>query len=296
MSGSLVSKRLQISRSAVWKQVQKLRQSGYTISAGQNRGYCLESEPDLLDPDSLAGNNIFYYQSVNSTNLTARRLAENGLPDLTVITAEEQLQGRGRLGRNWSSPKGKGLWFSIILRPTNISPASAAPVTMVTAATLAALLSDDGFKVEIKWPNDLLINGKKICGILTELKGEPDLIDYLIVGIGINVNQQESDFPSELNGKATSLSIESGSFIDRTDLLNSALLKLYDAYPIFFKEGFAPFLALWKKYNVTLGKKVIVKMPSATIEGSALDLNQNGSLILQDDSDKVHAISYGEII
>lgn len=296
ISGCYISKELGISRAAVWKHIRELRRQGYRISARSNCGYRLDEEPDRLIISLLEERGIRYYRAVDSTNLTARRLAEEGCPSYTTVIAEEQLQGRGRLGRDWFSPPNSGLWFSIILRPEMIKPAAAAPVTLVTATSLASSLNkNQDLAVKIKWPNDLLIEGKKFGGILSEIKGEPDRIEYLIIGAGLNVNQEPEDFPAELKAQATSISAERGRFFDRTSLFLSLWEELCRAYELFLKEGFAPFRDRLLFYNSFMGREVNVTWTGGALEGLAVDLDQDGSLLVRDKKGKVHRIFYGEI-
>lgn len=296
ISGELLSKKLNISRSAVWKNIEQLRQTGYEIDACRNKGYLLVGKPDLLDIELLRKKGIYYVENVDSTNLAARRLAEEGADDFTIITAEEQSAGRGRHGRSWHSPRAKGLWFTVILRPDSIPLVGISSITLVTAAVTADYLNAINLPVKVKWPNDLLIKGKKTCGILTEFKGEPDRIDYLLVGIGLNVHHRTADFPDQLKTLATSLDLEGETNLNRTKLLLALAGRLRLAYELYFNEGFSPFLPLWKKYNITLGKEVRIKQPTGVIFGRAIDLNENGALLLQDESGTVQTISYGEII
>lgn len=295
-SGTYISKKLGISRAAVWKQIKQLRQLGYQVTARPNCGYRLEKEPDLLNSALLNKQLLNYYKELDSTNLVARRLAEQGCPNCTTVIAEEQLQGRGRRGRNWFSPSNSGLWFSIVLRPEMISPAAAAPVTLVTAATLAFSLNKAGdLPIKIKWPNDLLLNGKKFGGILSEVKGEPDQVEYLVIGTGLNINQRSDDFPPDLKKKATSLLVESGQFFERTDLFLSLWDDLCRAYEIFFKEGFAPFRDQLLTFNNFINQKVSISWPGGSITGLVLDLDQDGALLIKDRQGDLKKINYGEI-
>ncbi len=260
-------------------------------------GNKLDDKPDLLDLKKFENKNIYYYETVDSTNLIARRLAGEGAPNFSTVVAEEQQEGRGRLGRSWFSPRGTGLWFSIILRPDISSQADAAPVTLVTAAVLADYLRDHlDLPVLVKWPNDLLVGKKKTGGILTEIKGELNRVSYLVVGVGLNINQQENDFPAELCPRATSLSIEKGKLFNRTELFLSIKNELEKAYRLFFAEGFSPFYQLWKKYNSTLGQNITVSRPGGILRGKALDLTEDGALLLQDERGDIRIINYGEII
>lgn len=286
-----------ISRAAFWKQIQLLRKEGYIIDAREHLGYRLEEEPDRLDKQLSEIKNIYFYQTLESTNITARMLAEKNAENFSVVIAEEQLQGRGRLGRSWDSPPGKGLWFSMILRPHMISPTAAAPITLVTAVALTRFLREFcGLPVKVKWPNDLLLGGKKLGGILTELKGEPDRVDYIIAGIGLNVNQKKNDFPTQLIPLATSLHLESVRRFDRTELFLSLRHELEKAYRLFFEAGFSPFAKPWKEFNTTLGQTVTINWPGGTICGTALDLTAEGALLIKDNQGQIHQINYGEII
>jgi len=296
ISGSYISRELGISRAAVWKQIRELRRKGYQISARSNCGYRLEEEPDKLDSDLLEKHGIKYIPSVDSTNLVARHLAEEGHPSYTTIIAEEQLRGRGRRGRDWYSPSYSGLWFSVILRPEMINPAAAAPVTLVTAASLASSLNkNQDLPVKIKWPNDLLIKSKKFGGILSEIKGEPDRIEYLVLGIGLNINQQEENFPADIKTRATSLLLESGKVFDRTSLFLTLWKDLCRAYEVFLEEGFAPFRDQLLTYNSFLGQEVKVTWAGGSLEGVACDLDRDGSLLIMDNKGELQKIYYGEI-
>ncbi len=297
VSGARLSVSFGLTRAAVWKQVQALRQEGYAISAAPRKGYRLEEEPDRLDEKTLKLHKFLYYSAVESTNATIRALAEQGSAGGTVVIAEEQLQGRGRRGRYWFSPPGKGLWFSLLLRPTGIAPSAAAPITLVAAAALGqALRRETGLGVTLKWPNDLLLNGKKIGGILTELKGEPDRVEYLIIGAGLNINQSETDFPPELHKTAGSLSPAAGCVFDRTALVLPLIAGLKEACSIFFQQGFSRFHGAWIELNETLGKEVTITWPGGTVRGRALDLDETGAVLLRDRAGKVHRINYGEIV
>ncbi len=297
ISGQELSFRLGISRAAVSKQVGKLRLAGYQISSATNRGYCLNGEPDRLDLKLLANQNIIYLPLTDSTNKEARRLAEKGLPGFSCIAAEEQSEGRGRLGRDWFSPPGSGLWFSILLTPSAVTPAEAAPITLVTAAVIADYFNQTlKLPVKVKWPNDLLVNNRKLGGILTELKGEPDHVEYLIIGIGLNISQVREDFPLEFRDQVTSLFIESNSLHNRTSLLLQLHDLLIRAYQLFFQEGFGPFSAQWKNNSSTLGHEVTIRLAGQTVCGKAEDITDQGALIITDTSGIKKIINYGEII
>ena len=297
ISGSEIGSIFGISRSAVWKQIGALRSAGYRITARSNYGYRLDNEPDLLDERVTKGSQIVYLPVTDSTNYTARRLAEDHAPTLTTVVADHQTSGRGRLGRNWFSPPASGLWFSILLRPAYLNPAEANPLTLVTAAVIAEYLrADYQLPVQIKWPNDLLLGSKKVAGILTEIKGEPDRIDYLVVGIGLNVNQAAADFPPALKNSATSLFIESGHRFDRSDLFVNLHRELLKAYRIFEDQGFKPFHRNWEKHNITLGHQVTVKWAGGTLTGVADRLTAEGKLVVIDHNGDNQLVNFGELV
>jgi len=296
VSGEILSSLTGTTRAAVWKTIKSLRQEGFLIEGRTRKGYCLLGEPDRLEGERLVAPEIHFYQSTESTNTLARDLAEKGCPGGTVVIAEEQLQGRGRRGRSWSSPPGKGLWFSLLLRPEGLTPEEASPVTLVAAVALArALRKECGLPVTIKWPNDLLIRGKKICGILTEVKGEPDHIDYLVIGTGINVLQEKDDFPPDLRQPGSSPFLEGGGRLNRTTLFLHLLEELKTSLQQFFQQGFAPFHGPWKELNSTLGLPVNLTWPGGSLKGRALDLDCRGALIVEDNAGKHHLINYGEL-
>lgn len=240
---------------------------------------------------------IYYYRSLDSTNLTARNLAEEGAPAYSIVVADEQRAGRGRRGRGWFSPPGLGLWFSIILRPQGLSPYRIAPLTLVTAAVLARHLNDlYSTEIMVKWPNDLIATGKKIGGILTESKEIAKGEDYLvIVGIGLNINQSRNDFPPELKDLATSLFEIAGKKTDRKKLFLSIRQELFAAYDLFFKEGFGPFQQMWEKQSSIPGRMVKITWPGGALEGEALGLNHDGALLVKDRDSRIHNLHHGEI-
>lgn len=295
-SGSYISGKLNISRAAVNKHVSELRRAGYHISARQNLGYRLVEEPDLLDRKMLEENGVHFVYSVESTNTTARNLAEKGYPEFTTVIAEEQTAGRGRRERHWYSPPHSGLWFSLVLRPRLSGPAKAAPLTLVTAAAISIYFNRvASLKVKIKWPNDLLINEKKTGGILCELKGEPDYIDYLIVGVGINVNQNAESFPPKLGAQATSLSAESGKNYNRTDLFFALKDSILQSYEQFIALGFSQARKTILEYNTFIGTNVSINRGGNILKGLALDLDSKGCLLVKDTKGTLHRVNYGEI-
>ena len=292
ISGETIAGELKISRAAVWKYIQKLRENGYEIISRERRGYKLKDAPDLLLPSEIQvdldtkiiGKQMDYHPSVESTNFVAKALAYHGAPEGTIVVAEEQTEGKGRLERNFYSPRGKGIWFSVILRPTFL-PKDAPKCTLLAAVAVAEAMRRFNLKPEIKWPNDILFNGRKIVGILTEMTGEIGKITYLVVGIGINVNISRDEFPEELRYIAASLSEMKGEEISRVQFFRTVLEefdKLYGEVSADIASGFDEVLSRWRKYNVTLGKNIrVISTDGETFSGKAVDLNADGALIVE---------------
>lgn len=241
------------------------------------------------------GRNTLYYPEVESTNEIAISVAQNGGPEGTVIIADKQTKGQGRLQREWYSPKGKGLWFSIILKP-NIDPIKVSQLTLVAAvATADAVSKVIGLSPGIKWPNDLLINGRKFCGILSEGQIGNEGIDYVILGIGLNANLDFYDFGLEIRSKATSLKIETGKHIERTQLFREILCQLEKCYETWLREGFEPIRLAWKEKNITLGQLVQVNSFQEVFQGKAIDIDNGGALIVKDKNNKIYSFNSGEV-
>ncbi|WP_028539165.1 biotin--[acetyl-CoA-carboxylase] ligase [Paenibacillus sp. J14] len=305
ISGEELSRRLSISRTAVWKQIAKLREEGYEFESAPRRGYRLTRQPDKLSHAGLLhalqgaqmfGKRLKLLDSTPSTQEEVRRLAEEGAPHGTLVLAEEQTAGRGRQGRRWYSPPGKGVWMSLLLRPDR-QPLSIAPqLTLLTAvAVCRAIRKVTGVDVGIKWPNDILARGRKLCGIIVESAAEDELIRYAVAGIGIDVNLAASDIPPELEAIATSLLIESGQRIDRTSLIGAVVKELEQLYALYIQEGFAPIGHLWEALSVTLGREIIVHTPNGVLQGMATGLDSSGALLLMDQNGQHFTIFSGEV-
>lgn len=303
ISGEEISRILGVSRTAVWKHIAGLREDGYVIESHSKVGYRLVSSPDrpfeyelkkYLRTNDAIGQDIIYHDTLDSTNDLAKELAEHGASEGTVIIAEKQTSGRGRLGRAWYSPAGEGLWFSIILRP-QISIAEAAKITLTAAVAVAkAIRQSTGAFVGIKWPNDILLNGKKLAGILTEMNAEPDKINYLIVGIGVNVNLSQAELPPEINGIAVSLT-EDNKRISRTKLLADILSELDFLYREFCHGRFNEILSQWREMSVTLNRMVQIKGLNYAEEGFAVDIDESGALLLKTKEGSVKRIYSGDV-
>jgi len=286
ISGEEASRRLGISRTAVWKHIRKLEEEGYTIEACRNRGYRLAGAPDRLTATGLAarlgtktfGRTLHLFDEVGSTQDVAKRLAEEGAPEGTLVVAELQTSGRGRMGRSWLSPKGKGLWMSLVLRPE--VPVFCTPqLTLLIAVALCrSLRRQTGLDIGIKWPNDLLVGGRKISGILLESSAEEERLRHVVAGIGISVNLGPVDYPPELREKAVSLRMAAGRPFDRTETAALFLESLEELYDLYREEGFEPIRLLWEASSVSLGRPAELKTPQGTVEGVPLGLASSGAL------------------
>ena len=291
VSGEKIADKLGISRTAVWKHINELRKKGYIIDSVPKNGYILKNSPDLLIPaeimqrlsTKLIGQKIIYHESIPSSNNLAKNLAANGAKDGTLVIAEEQANGRGRLSRRWYSPKGLGLWFSVILRPDFFLPRDAPKCTLLAAVAVARAMKNIDLRADIKWPNDIMHNGKKLVGILTEMSAQPDGIDFIVIGMGVNVNIGNNDLPDELKPIATSLSIMKGEKINRVALLNDILMQLEELYFTVKEHGFNPITNEWKKYSVTLNRSVNVLGINEQFTGIAIDIDDEGALLVKTD-------------
>lgn len=301
VSGEEICRILGVSRTAVWKHVQTLRAEGYEVESQTHSGYRLVAVPDRLYPEEITfgletetiGRNVRYFERTGSTNREARELAGQGAPEGTLVVAEEQAGGRGRLGRGWFSPYARGIWCSLILRP-DVHPAQAPPVTMLSAVALARAVKDStGVAPGIKWPNDLLVDGKKICGILTEMSADMDRVNYLVVGMGLNVNTE--DFPEELKEIATSLKIKAGAHLSRRLILQRLLLEFEKFYRLWLNEGFNPVLKEWKENCVTLNRPVRVTSARESWEGWAEDVDDTGALLLRLPDGSIKQVLAGDV-
>jgi BirA family biotin operon repressor/biotin-[acetyl-CoA-carboxylase] ligase len=303
LSGEALSKELKVSRTAVWKQIKKLESLGYTIEASRRLGYRLAGKPSklilpqLLDKLRLTSfiQSVKLLDSVDSTQNIAQRLAEEGAPEGTLVIAEQQTSGRGRLGRSWISPMGKGVWMSLVLRP-DIPLQFASQLTLLTAVALCrGLKSLAPLEIGIKWPNDLLIDGKKISGILLESTAEEDRLRYVIAGIGVGVNLAEEDYPAELRGAATSLRIVLGRPVDRADVIAAFVTQFEQLYAAYRQSGFAPIRTLWEALSVTLHKRAKLITPGGTIEGTPIGLDERGALLVEQSDGSVVPVFSAEM-
>ena len=303
ISGQKLSEQLGCSRTAVWKHIEDLRNEGYELEAVRKLGYRILTKPDKISGNEIQlgletkslGRNIHFEESVTSTQAIAHKLAYEGAVEGTLVVAEEQTTGRGRLDRAWYSPKHTGVWMSLILRP-QIPPSQAPQLTLLAAVGVVQAIQEvTGLEPDIKWPNDILIHQKKLVGILTELQAETDRINSVIIGIGINVNQELNHFPESLHSIASSLSIEKGKKIDRAKLIQVILLKIEKLYKEYLQHGFKVVKLLWESYATSIGKQIIARTLNGSIEGKAIGIDEEGVLLLEDEAGVVHHIYSADI-
>jgi len=241
------------------------------------------------------GRKIHYFPSLDSTNTMASTLAEDGAVEGTLVIVDEQTKGKGRRGRSWYSPPGLGIWMSLILRPA-IAPRLAPGLSIVTGLSLAETIREVmNLEAQVKWPNDCLIKGAKVAGILTELSGDREQVNYIVLGVGLNVNQQIFDFPVELQKTATSLAIESESVIPRADFLSKFLLKLETRYDSFLRDGVAPFIDPYTRMCSLIGREVTAEIGKKTITGMATKIDPGGALVIESEGQEV-ALTAGEVV
>jgi BirA family biotin operon repressor/biotin-[acetyl-CoA-carboxylase] ligase len=298
VSGEAISGKLGLSRAAVWKHVGALRGQGYRIEAVPARGYRLVAIPDRLGPLEVGpllnthdlGQVLHHSEELPSTNDRARELADEGAEHGEVVIAECQTSGRGRRGRAWSSPAGRNLYLSVILRPA-LPPQRAPELTLVASVAACEACRKAGVDAGIKWPNDLLVGGRKVAGILTELSAETDLVHWVVLGIGVNLNAGPEDFPAELRDVATSLAIARGQPVPRALFAAALLSELEQWLDLHADEGFEPIRAAWRERSVTLGREVRVEGDGGPIAGVAEDIDASGALLVRVGGDVVRVVS-----
>jgi BirA family biotin operon repressor/biotin-[acetyl-CoA-carboxylase] ligase len=300
VSGDQISHRLGITRQGLWKHIQALKDSGYDIVAVPHLGYKLISCPDRLTPlevtrdlnTKFIGKKIYYFDTVSSTMDVALQLGIKNASEGTLVLAETQTKGRGRLGRNWFSPKYKGIYLSLILRP-KILPQEAPILTLMSAVSVCEAIKEKiGLNTQIKWPNDILIHHKKVGGILTELNAETDLSRFVVIGVGLNVNNDKKT----LVAGATSLKEQKKEEVNRLELLQEILRKLEANYLIFEKKRSPAIVDKWRNWNVSLGRRVRVICQKQHIEGEALDIDMDGGLLIRNDAGLIQKVMSGDVM
>ncbi|TMN23720.1 biotin--[acetyl-CoA-carboxylase] ligase [Lentibacillus cibarius] len=304
ISGQKLSEELNISRSAIWKHMKDLEKDGYVIEGVRRKGYRIVQSPDKVSENTIRwglgtdwlGKNVIHKEVADSTQSIAHKEALHGAPHGTVIVADEQTEGKGRMNRQWHSASNKGIWMSIILRP-NMNPGSAPQLTLMTAVAIAEALSENiSAKPKIKWPNDILIHHKKTAGILTEMQAEQDCIKYVVIGIGININQTEADFPSELkNFKATSIRLETDVYFHVKDIIQKILLRLEQVYDGYMQTGFTDIKTKWEHYGYKIGEDIRIKTLRHSFNATFLGIAADGALLAQMENNETKKIYSGEI-
>lgn len=288
VSGEELGRNLGISRAAVWKYIRELREQGYVINSSPNKGYLLEASPDIPIPEEVLeglsthvlGRTVIYRSKVASTQDIAKSLASEGGEEGTMVIAEAQTKGRGRMGRTWVSNPG-GLYFSLILRP-EIEPSEALKLPLIMGVGIAQAINNvTGLNPRLKWPNDIMVAGKKVGGILSEMSAETDRVQYVVVGVGLNLNSRKEDFSQELQDTAVSLMEAAGEYVSRVRLIQMILYELEELYEVYKTSGFESIRYRWKAFSNTIGRKVWVSSGTEQMEGEALDIDQDGALILR---------------
>jgi BirA family biotin operon repressor/biotin-[acetyl-CoA-carboxylase] ligase len=303
LSGEQISRELGVSRTAIWKRIEQLRGLGYCIEAVPSRGYRLTASPDILLPGELKagldttviGREVVYFPATDSTNNRANELAKGGAPEGTVVVADCQIAGKGRLGRRWESPPGVNLYLSVILRPA-IPPYHAAQLTFLSAAAVARSVADyTGLAPTVKWPNDVLLGGRKVAGLLNELDAETERINYLVLGIGVNLNMRAEQFPADLRYPATALAIETGKPVERLAFTRRLLENLDRLYAVYHAEGFAPVMEAWKQYFDLVGRSVEVDCQAYRLRGEVIGLDEDGALLLRSPEGTEQRVLSGDV-
>lgn len=306
VSGQQISEKFGVSRTAVWKVIRQLQEDGYQVEAVRNKGYHIVGSPDVMTREELesqmktrwAGKNIMYYAVADSTNLRVRQLGDEGAPHGTLAVADRQTDGRGRRGRSWESPEGSSIYMSILLRP-EIAPDKAPMLTLVMACSVAEALrmcveSFGDAQVQIKWPNDIIINGKKLAGILTEMSAQVDYINHVTVGVGINVNMEE--FPEELRQTATSLRLECGHTVKRATIIARIMERFEENYDKFLHtEDMTELMESYTSVLVNRDREVRILGAKEQYQAHALGINRTGELIVRRADGTEEAVYAGEV-
>lgn len=303
ISGEQLASLLNCSRAAIWKHIDQLRSAGFEIEGIRKKGYRLIAIPNRVSPDEILlnlkteqlGRKIVYEEVVSSTQEIARELAIKGAEQGTLIVAEQQTKGRGRLERNWESVHSKSILLSLILRP-EIPIQQTPQLTLLTAVAIAQTLEQFAIaNVQIKWPNDILIENRKVAGILTELQAEADQVSAVIIGIGINVNEKAADFSKEISAKATSLYEQLRVETYRATIIQQFLLTFEKLYGIYLKTGFYPIKLLWESYSANIGDNITAKTINTVIKGRALGIASDGALKVQTANNNIEKIYSADI-
>lgn len=303
ISGQYLSEQLNISRSAIWKHMNELKKDGYEIEGKAKKGYRIISYPNKLSENTVSwgletkwlGKTIIHRESIPSTQRLAHELALDGAKHGTIVIADEQTKGKGRTDRTWHSEKGKGIWMSIILRPT-ILPYLAPQLTLLTATVLANVLDEyANIKPQIKWPNDILIDGKKMAGILTEMQAEQDKVLYVIIGMGININQIQTDLPEDIKTRATSLKMETDKNWDMLPIIQQIIQTFELKYTHYIDHGFNQVKQTWENYGFKLNERLQIKTGNKVWEGVFLGIAEDGALVAKKETGAIEKVYSAEI-
>ncbi len=305
ISGEELSELLAISRTAIWKRIDLIKKEGFEIEASTKKGYRLIESKNAYGriaiqsgiTSHIFGENLRFFHEVDSTNNVLKKLAIDSAPEGTVVVSDIQLAGRGRRGKAWMSAPNLGIWMSVLLRP-NLHPSQVQTLTLAASVAVAKAL--EPMEIEglgIKWPNDILINKKKVCGILTELSAETEKVEWVVIGIGLNVNHKKEDFDSEIADIATSLRLneKNNAPLRRNEIAANIINELGAVYSEFIKKGRAWVVEEWKKYNITIGKRVNLISQAGSCEVEVLDITPEGKLIVRYDDGTTDEVFSGEI-
>lgn len=305
VSGAEISRQLGVSRTAIWKHVMALRTQGYQVEAAPRRGYRLVFRPDLLTPEEVLaglatrrlGRLVEYRETVGSTNDLAKEMARHGAPEGLLVLADQQTAGKGRLGRSWATPPGAAIAMSLVLRP-DLAPHEAPRITLAAAVAVARAVREvAGLAAGIKWPNDVQVGGRKLCGILTEMEAEMDRIAFVVLGIGLNVTLRREQMDPAFRDTATSLALEGAAEVRRAALVQAILARFEGAYDHLLGGRFSVVLDQWRALSVTLGQavRVLGLDGQVTVEGVAEAVDEEGALLVRDGAGEVHRVLSGEV-
>lgn len=308
VSGQQLCDRFGVSRTAVWKVINQLKEEGYQIESVPRKGYrLLESPADVFSSSEIAsrlqtrwaGRTLYFFESTGSTNPDAKRFAEEGAPHGTIVVADRQTAGRGRRGRTWSSPSGKSIYFTIVVRPA-FAPDKASMITLVMALSVAQAIEEvTGLPAQIKWPNDIVVHKKKVCGILTEMSMTPEMdeIQFVVAGVGVNTNHNgPEEFPEEIRETAASLKMESGEHIDRAGLLGRILARFEENYDCFERiQDLSALREAYQAHLINMDTQVLVLDPAGEYAGISRGISETGELIVERENGDRVLVYAGEV-
>ena len=303
ISGQALSESLDISRNSIWKHMKELEKDGYEIEGVPRKGYRIKQLPNKVSDNTVKwglktkwlGQSIIHKTSAPSTQLLIHKAARENAPHGTIAIADEQTEGRGRMNRPWHSTQGKGMWLSLLLRP-EILPQHAPQLTLLTATVLADVIKKHTeLEPLIKWPNDILLNNHKTAGILTEMQSEQDMIQYIVIGIGFNINHVKADLPDDIEKKATSLKIETGKDWPINDFIQQFLETFEIAFERYLTNGFPEVKKKWESYGFKIGEKIKIATPKEVKEATFHGIADDGALLIRNSSGDVTTIYSGEI-